>query len=292
MMRSESLSELLDIIKDYRADIEGKLNTDTHNCSCHNIEELKNRTIDQFSEQKRVLQQIQEVIDSKQKKVILIQAPTGFGKSWVALALAMKYGASILTSTVDLQEQYQDEFAFLPIVKGKRRYPCKQADEEKTCEVGYCPGCKDDDQKWKVDLDPHQEAERISHPMQEQKFIHTKPNKDTRKDEVFPGTGIGCYYWDARKIGEMAESAVYSYASYLSPLKSKPDNFPKRDVLICDEAHDYDREVAKIFEVTLDSKKTIELMDNLRGTTYDSDKQWDPKMAGGAVTFPAEGNQP
>ena len=133
MIRSESVVDLLDLIKDYRADMEGKSNTDTHTCPCHNIEELKNRTIDQFSEQKRVLQQIQEVIDSKQRKVILIQAPTGFGKSWVALALAMKYGASILTSTVDLQEQYQNEFNFLTTVKGKTRYPCKQFHEQKTC---------------------------------------------------------------------------------------------------------------------------------------------------------------
>ena len=119
MLRSESLSKILDMIEDYIYGNESQLkNTDnTHPCHCHNIEELNSRISDRFSEQKRVCRQIQEIIDSsereRQRKVILIQAPTGFGKSWVALALAMKYGASILTSTVDLQEQYQDEFHFL-----------------------------------------------------------------------------------------------------------------------------------------------------------------------------------
>ena len=229
-MRSESLSELLDIIKDYRADIEGKLNTDTHNCSCHNIEELNNRTIDQFSEQKRVLQQIQEVIDSKQRKVILIQAPTGFGKSWVALALAMKYGASILTSTVDLQEQYQNEFNFLTTVKGKTRYPCMQFHEQKDCSAGYCDGCdsipKDFFERKDIQLALNNTIDRSTDPTLEEEFTHH--DEKNGRNVTMSGTGIECYYWDARKKGELASSAVYSYASYLSPLKNNPDNFQRR----------------------------------------------------------------
>lgn len=286
MIRSESLSDLLDLIKDYRADIEG--NADTRTCSCHNIEDLNNRSIDQFSEQERVLQQIQEVIDSRQRKVILIQAPTGFGKSWVALALAMKYGASILTSTVDLQEQYQKEFDFLTTVKGKTRYPCKQFHEQKTCDKGYCSGCKYEEQPpYDASIDPKQEEERRSDPKIKEKFIHTDKDKHQRE-----GTGIECYYYDAKKKGVLASSAVYSYASYLSPLKENPDKFPKREVLICDEAHDYDHYVSRLFEVTLDNEKAIELIDELRGETFDSDKHWDPKTVDSALIFPAEDNQP
>jgi hypothetical protein len=128
--------------------------------------------------------------------------------------------------------------------------------------------------------------------MLEEQFIHLHHDEKNDRNESEQGTGIECYYWDARKKGELASSAIYSYASFLSPLKNNPDNFPKREVLICDEAHDYDHYVSRLFEVTLDNEKAIELIDNLRGTTYDSDKQWDPKMAGGAVTFDAEGNQP
>ena len=189
MIRSESLSDLLDLIKDYRADIEGK--ADTHTCSCHNIEDLNNRSIDQFSEQERVLQQIQEVIDSRQRKVILIQAPTGFGKSWVALALAMKYGASILTSTVDLQEQYQNEFKFLTTVKGKKRYLCKQSHEQKTCEVGYCDGCEFNEQPpYDVRLALNNTAERSTDPMLEEEYVHLHHDEENDRNEIVGGTGI------------------------------------------------------------------------------------------------------
>ena len=93
---------------------------------------------ERFAQQKDVIEFIQNTIDDGLKKIIMIQAPTGFGKSWIALALARQYKTSILTSTVDLQNQYKSEFAFLPVVKGKKRFPCKQYYEEKTCADGYC----------------------------------------------------------------------------------------------------------------------------------------------------------
>ena len=70
MIRSESLSKLLDMIEDYIYGDESLLrNTaDIHTCHCHSIEELKSRTFERFSEQKRVLGRIQEIIDSSKKE--------------------------------------------------------------------------------------------------------------------------------------------------------------------------------------------------------------------------------
>ena len=76
MLRSESLSKILDMIEDYIYGNESLLrNTaDTHPCHCHNIEDLKNRISNRFSEQKHVCGRIQEIIDSsereRQRKVI------------------------------------------------------------------------------------------------------------------------------------------------------------------------------------------------------------------------------
>ena len=78
---------------------------------------------ERFAQQKDVIEFIQNTIDEGQKKIIMIQAPTGFGKSWIALALACWGKTSILTSTVDLEDQYKAEFPFLPVVKGKKRFP-------------------------------------------------------------------------------------------------------------------------------------------------------------------------
>src|SRR5215467_1971088 len=58
-------------------------------------------------------------------KYILLEAPTGFGKSPVALAVALTLGSSyICTSTKDLQTQYSKDFPFLKVAKGKNNFPC------------------------------------------------------------------------------------------------------------------------------------------------------------------------
>src|SRR5246127_2638011 len=58
-------------------------------------------------------------------KYIVLEAPTGFGKSPVAIAAAVTLGSSyICTSTKDLQTQYSKDFPFLKVAKGKNNFPC------------------------------------------------------------------------------------------------------------------------------------------------------------------------
>ena len=58
-------------------------------------------------------------------KYIILEAPTGFGKSPVAIAVAMTLGSSyICTSTKDLQTQYSRDFPYLKVAKGKNNFPC------------------------------------------------------------------------------------------------------------------------------------------------------------------------
>jgi len=58
-------------------------------------------------------------------KYILLEAPTGFGKSPVAIATALTLGTSyICTSTKDLQTQYARDFPFLKVAKGKNNFIC------------------------------------------------------------------------------------------------------------------------------------------------------------------------
>src|SRR5215831_9127469 len=58
-------------------------------------------------------------------KYILLEAPTGFGKSPVALAVALTLGSSyICTSTKDLQTQYSRDFSFFKAAKGMSNFPC------------------------------------------------------------------------------------------------------------------------------------------------------------------------
>ena len=63
-------------------------------------------------------------------KHILLEAPTGFGKSPVAIAVALAVGSSyICTSTKDLQSQYSRDFPFVKVAKGKNNFSCAVKDD-------------------------------------------------------------------------------------------------------------------------------------------------------------------
>lgn len=58
-------------------------------------------------------------------KIVVLEAPTGFGKSPVAIALARALGSSyICSATKDLQTQYVRDFPFLRAVKGMGNFTC------------------------------------------------------------------------------------------------------------------------------------------------------------------------
>lgn len=74
--------------------------------------------------QKIVFQQIANAFNSGYKYVIL-EAPTGFGKSAEAVTAGLTLGRSyILTSTKDLQAQYKRDFPFIRTAKGTMNFPC------------------------------------------------------------------------------------------------------------------------------------------------------------------------
>jgi ATP-dependent DNA helicase DinG len=71
-----------------------------------------------------VLKEIDAAFGSGYRYIIL-EAPTGFGKSPVATAVALTLGTSyICTSTKDLQSQYARDFSFLKVAKGKNNFTC------------------------------------------------------------------------------------------------------------------------------------------------------------------------
>jgi len=71
-----------------------------------------------------VLSDIYAAFDSDYRYVIL-EAPTGFGKSAVAIALALSLGSSyICTATKDLQTQYFKDYRYVKAAKGKNNFPC------------------------------------------------------------------------------------------------------------------------------------------------------------------------
>ena len=87
------------------------------------------------------LNEICEALNSGYKH-ILLEAPTGFGKSPVAVAVAMTMGSSyICTSTKDLQTQYSRDFPFLRVAKGANNFRCLVREDfikNNTYRCGVC----------------------------------------------------------------------------------------------------------------------------------------------------------
>jgi ATP-dependent DNA helicase DinG len=74
--------------------------------------------------QLEVLQQISDAINTGYRHIVL-EAPTGFGKSPVAVTFARTLGSSYFCSaTKDLQSQYTRDFPFLRSIKGMGNFTC------------------------------------------------------------------------------------------------------------------------------------------------------------------------
>ena len=71
----------------------------------------------QRAKQVRILEEICTAFNSGYKYIVL-EAPTGFGKSPVAISVATTLGSSyICTSTKDLQTQYSKDFPYVNAAK-------------------------------------------------------------------------------------------------------------------------------------------------------------------------------
>jgi ATP-dependent DNA helicase DinG len=91
--------------------------------------------------QLKVLQQIADAINTGYKYIVL-EAPTGFGKSPVAISVGRTLGTSyVCSATKDLQTQYTSDFPFLRAIKGMGNYDCLTKEDfvlNKTYECGQC----------------------------------------------------------------------------------------------------------------------------------------------------------
>ena len=73
----------------------------------------------------------------------MLEAPTGFGKSPVAIAVGKTLGTSyICSATKDLQTQYIKDFPFLRTIKGMRNYDCLAKEDFVLNKTYECDQCK------------------------------------------------------------------------------------------------------------------------------------------------------
>lgn len=188
------------------------------------------------------LQQIVEAINSGEKYII-VQAPTGSGKSFFSKTFAnttsvvnseykrlvegyhayqddfagafekfKPHGMFALTTTKALQNQYKDLFGESVVFKGKSNYQC-EIDESFTTDLAPC-------------------------------VISSQQKKKC-------WSNCQCPYYEARNEALVSQFSVLNYASFFN----LPDYLKKRDIIVCDECSELEDEIVKNYSVVVNYKQ-------------------------------------
>ena len=154
--------------------------------------------------QLETISEIREAI-GKGYRYIVLEAGTGTGKSAIAATLAnMSESSYILTITKQLQDQYLKDFNNFTLVKGRANFQCKSYLEDnvhQSCEEGKCI------------------VEGYNCPY-------------SIKNENPPT----CHYYTQKYDALNAKNVIANY-HYMFLELNYVEDFTKRELLICDEAH-------------------------------------------------------
>jgi ATP-dependent DNA helicase DinG len=199
--------------------------------------------------QSKVLSMIESAIKSGYKQIFL-EAPTGFGKTPVAITLARYLGSShICTATKDLQTQYRRDFPFVVEVKGRSNFPCIVKEDmglDESCNYGPCIKDESYDCIYKTRIMDYRVEGRGTlkelvklDPIIEQKYHE----KIRAKPKVIELDWRPCHYFHQKWIGSHATHTVYNYKYFLSDIFYNGTT-QKRNLLVLDEAHQLENEVS------------------------------------------------
>jgi len=212
--------------------------------------------------QKDILDEIQQNLKLGYRKIIL-SAPTGIGKSAIAMTLAKSYEKSfVITSSKNLQDQYIGDFEILVPVKGKSNFPCFKQMEQKgidlqeydvamnqglTCEKGECEeGIKDGIRK----------------------YCKFKPRIKDFEEKTFQE--IICHYYEQKYSALLADHSVWNYSSYFQIVKYNRDiygEYLNRNISIFDEAHSIEDQIIQFVGIEIIKKHIDEC--EIRIESYD-----------------------
>ncbi len=211
--------------------------------------------------QDNVLDELDQALKSDYK-FIFLEAPTGFGKSAVAVTLARFLGSShICTSTKDLQTQYNRDFSYLSEVKGRNNFPCIVKEDmgiRESCEYGPCLKDDDFDCLYKTRMSDYYvksegtiyENVDINKYALKKYYDKAKEHSQLVKIEWQP-----CHYYHQKWISIKSSHTIYNYKYFLSDLFYS-SGVNKRKLLILDEAHTLESEVSS-FKNIIFSKESL-----------------------------------
>jgi ATP-dependent DNA helicase DinG len=199
--------------------------------------------------QVKIVNDIENAINSGYRRILLC-APTGIGKSHIAITLAKQFGRSfVVTAQKQLQDQYVSDFPFLHAIKGKSTYPCLDLMKERNvhtkktamqlglnCSIGVC-----EKGKKKIRLEDGFVKEVPD-------YCKHKPSLDDfqvsdqglESEQVNCTLKNACLYYEKKYAAGLASHGIFNYDSYFQAKKYssilKP--YMDRPVMIFDEAHE------------------------------------------------------
>ena len=236
--------------------------------------------------QENVLSEIDSAFASGYKRIIL-EVPTGFGKSPVAISTALTLGPSyICTSTKDLQSQYARDFQFVRVAKGKSNFVCEVKDDFIRNHTYKCDPCG-----LRMSTCPHTSVE-YGPCMSDDNFRcsyktllkdYTAINKGTMNERVILAEGRyrnnyfewshlnnlkedairdwrPCGYFHQLNTALAASHSILNYSMFFAIMNKK---IPSRE-LILDEAHMLETEIVRFRGISISRRKWRKYIPELR----------------------------
>jgi Rad3-related DNA helicase len=154
--------------------------------------------------------ELAERIAASEKKIVMLEAECGTGKSLIPTGAARALGktALVLIQTIQLQEQYLRDLRGLVLMKGRSHDRCDIMPEltadRAPCVAGYRCHLRG---KWVNGV---------------------------------PITEPGCGYFKKKAAAARAQVSVQNYAFWLRERSGAQSSFRNRDWIICDEGHELD----------------------------------------------------
>ena len=249
----------------------------------------------QRNNQERVLNEIRDAFNSGYKHIIL-EAPTGFGKSPVAIAVAMTLGSSyICTATKDLQSQYSKDFPYFKVAKGKNNFPCLVKEDiirngtyrcgscgtgeyvnecyHTTVEYGPCmndESFKGSDCKYRTFA---KDYKIINKGIKEEQIFIDDNSKHRYEKSYSEWPHIKnlkdanpwrpCEYFDQLNRALASSHSIFNYSIFLGLLPNTK-SLPERELLVLDEGHLLETEIVKFRGLTISKRRWKRYIQDLK----------------------------
>ncbi|ABK76851.1 Rad3-related DNA helicase [Cenarchaeum symbiosum A] len=205
--------------------------------------------------QKEILSEIDSVLGSGYTKIVLC-APTGSGKSPIAVALAAKFESSfVVTATKSLQDQYSRDFPMLKPVKGKDNFACPKLMEEDKFDMGDYPGAI------RAGLTCNKGEcieKRVENGKEVERTCRFKP---AIADYEKGPSGTVCPYYGQKYAALLAPHSIWNYASYFQMMKytrKAYESYLDRKVAVFDEAHRIEDQIINFVGITIRASQVEE----------------------------------